>query len=125
MVRLGFRKDLGEAVAKMRALGARPERISAAVGHGIGPCCFEVGPEVAEGVDSLLGGNTAGLIRPGEGDRLFLDLKAANAIRLQQLGVSPDRIAISDACTMCDPEELWSHRVTNGKRGVMTAVIML
>ena len=80
---------------------------------------------MAEGVDALLGGDTAGLIRSGEGDRLFIDLKAANARRLTQLGVKPERIAVSDACTMCDPEELWSHRVTNGKRGVMTAVIML
>ena len=116
---------LGAALEQMRSLGAEPEDVSAAIGPGIGACCFEVGPEVAEGVDALLGGNTAGLIRPGAGDRLFVDLKAANARRLQQLGVKPERIAVSDACTMCDPEELWSHRVTNGKRGVMTAVIML
>ncbi len=116
---------LGEAVAKMRALGARPERISAAVGHGIGPCCFEVGPEVAAGVERLLSGETDGLVRPGEGDRLFLDLKRANARRLVQLGVDPARIAISEKCTMCEPDEFWSHRVTNGVRGVMTAVIAL
>ena len=116
---------LGAAVGQMCALGASPSEISAAIGPGIGACCFEVGPEVAEGVDVLLGGDTAGLIRPGAGDRLFVDLKAANARRLRQLGVQEARIAVSDACTMCDPEELWSHRVTNGKRGVMTAVIML
>ena len=116
---------LGAALSQMRSLGARPEDVSAAIGPGIGACCFEVGPEVAEGVDALLGGETDGLIRPGAGDRLFVDLKAANARRLQQLGVRPERIAISAACTMCDPEELWSHRVTNGKRGVMPAVIML
>ena len=116
---------LGAALEQMRSLGAEPEDVSAAIGPGIGACCFEVGPEVGEGVDTLLGGETAGLIRSGEGDRLFIDLKAANARRLTQLGVKPERIAVSDACTMCDPEELWSHRVTNGKRGVMTAVIML
>ena len=116
---------LGAALAQMQTLGAKPEDVSAAIGPGIGACCFEVGPEVAEGVDTLLGGETQGLIRPGAGDRLFIDLKAANARRLTQLGVQPGRIAVSDACTMCEAEELWSHRVTNGKRGVMTAVIML
>ena len=116
---------LGAALAQMQTLGAKPEDVSAAIGPGIGACCFEVGPEVAEGVDALLGGETQGLIRPGAGDRLFVDLKAANARRLTQLGVQPGRIAVSDACTMCEAEELWSHRVTNGKRGVMTAVIML
>lgn len=116
---------LGAALSQMRSLGAAPEVISAAIGPGIGACCFEVGPEVAEGVNALLGGETAGLIRPGEGDRVFVDLKAANARRLTQLGVRPERIAVSEACTMCAPDELWSHRVTNGKRGVMTAVIAL
>ena len=70
---------LGAAIGQMQKLGAQPETISAAIGHGIGPCCFEVGPEVAEGVEKLLSGKTEGLIRPGEGDRLFVDLKAANA----------------------------------------------
>ena len=116
---------LGAALSQMRSLGAKPETISAAVGPGIGACCFEVGPEVGERVSALLGGDTAGLIRPGAGDRLFVDLKAANARRLQQLGVRAESIAVSDACTMCAPDELWSHRVTNGKRGVMTAVIAL
>ena len=40
---------LGEAVAQMQTLGARPEDVSAAIGPGVGACCFEVGPEVAEG----------------------------------------------------------------------------
>ena len=115
---------LGAALEQMRSLGARPEDVSAAIGPGIGACCFEVGPEVAVGVDALLGGETDGLIRPGAGDRLFVDLKAANARRLRQLGVRPERIAVSDGCTMGDPDGLGSHRVTNGKRGVMTAVIM-
>ena len=116
---------LGEALSQMQTLGARPENISAAIGHGIGPCCFEVGPEVARGIETLLSGETDGLIRPGQGDRLFVDLKAANARRLTQLGVDPARIAVSEQCTMCRPDEFWSHRVTNGRRGVMTAVISL
>ena len=116
---------LGAAVEKMRALGAQAASISAAIGPGIGACCFEVGPEVAAGVETLLSGETDGLIRPGDGDRLFVDLKAANARRLRQLGVPPENIAVASECTMCAPEEFWSHRVTNGKRGVMTAVITL
>lgn len=116
---------LAAAMEQMRVLGAKPETISAAVGAGIGACCFEVGPEVGEGVARLLSGDTAGLIRPGTGDRLFVDLKAANARRLTQLGVKAENIAVSDACTMCRSEEFWSHRMTNGKRGVMTAVIAL
>ena len=116
---------LGAAIEKMISLDAAPETISAAIGPGIGACCFEVGPEVAEGVETLLSGETAGLIRAGRGDRLYVDLKAANARRLIQLGVPEEHIAVSTECTMCAPDEFWSHRVTHGKRGVMTAVITL
>lgn len=116
---------LAAALERMQALGARAEDTAAAIGAGIGFCCFEVGPEVAEGIERLLGGDTAGLIRPGEGDRLFADLKGANARRLRQLGLREENIAVSQECTMCDPETFWSHRVTQGKRGVMTAIISL
>ena len=116
---------LGAAIEKMRSLGASVETISAAVGPGIGPCCFEVGPEVVAAADRLLGGDTDGLVRPGEGDRSFLDLKRVNARRLTQLGVDKERIAVSESCTKCAPELFWSHRTYSTKRGVMAAVIML
>ena len=116
---------LGAAIEKMRSLGASIETIAAAVGPGIGPCCFEVGPEVVAAADRLLGGDTDGLVRPGEGDRSFLDLKRVNARRLTQLGVDKARIAVSESCTKCAPELFWSHRTYSTRRGVMAAVIML
>ena len=45
--------------------------------------------------------------------------------RLAQLGVPAGQIAVSDACTMCRPDVFWSHRATNGQRGVQAAVITL
>lgn len=116
---------LGNAVGKMISLGARPEFISAAIGPGIGKCCFEVGPEVVKAAEDLLKADISDLVRKGEGDRAFLDLKAVNARRLEQLGLDPKRIAISDLCTMCHPDVFWSHRKTNGKRGVQAAIIEL
>lgn len=116
---------LGQAVGKMASLGAKPADISAAIGPGIGKCCFEVGPEVASAARALLGREIPDLVRPGEGDRAFLDLKAVNSERLTQLGLDPERIAVSDLCTMCNSDEFWSHRKTNGRRGVQTAVIEL
>ena len=44
---------------------------------------------------------------------------------LAQLGVPAGQIAVSDACTMCRPDVFWSHRATNGRRGVQAAVITL
>lgn len=122
----GSVKDiLGEAVRQMAALGAAPAQIHAAVGPGIGACCFEVGPEVAEGVRTLLGGDVSGLIRAQDNGKFLLDLKRANARRLTQLGVPALQIDVSEACTMCRPGDFWSHRRTNGRRGVQAAVIAL
>lgn len=116
---------LGAAVAQMRTLGAQPEHIHAAIGPGIGFCCFEVGPEVVEGVEQLLGGDTDGLLRAKSNGKFMADLKRANARRLTQLGVPARQIDCSETCTMCRPDQFWSHRLTNGRRGVQTAVITL
>lgn len=115
---------LGRALAAMQALGARPERISAAIGPAIGKCCFEVGPEVTEAAARWLAEPLKDLAH-ARGDRFLLDLRGANARRLRQLGLDPDNIAVSEECTMCHPEKFWSHRVVGERRGSMAAAIML
>ncbi|MBQ2634246.1 MAG: peptidoglycan editing factor PgeF [Oscillospiraceae bacterium] len=115
---------LGQALEAMRALGARPERISAAIGPAIGKCCFEVGPEVTEAAARWLG-EPLGDLALARGDRFLLDLRGANARRLRQLGLDPDNIAVSEECTMCHPEKFWSHRVVGERRGSMAAAILL
>ena len=65
------------------------------------------------------------LVRPRADGKALLDLKGVNARRLMQLGVPAGQIAVSDACTMCRPDVFWSHRATDGRRGVQAAVITL
>jgi len=116
---------LGTAVGAMRALGAEPARIGAAIGPAISQCCFEVGPEVVEAAARYLGEPLGGLVRDGAPGKYLLDLKGANARRLVQLGLREDRIAVSPACTRCLHETYWSHRWTNGRRGSQGAIISL
>ena len=116
---------LGAAVAQMCALGAHPADIRAAIGPGIGACCFEVGPEVVAAAEALLHEPLGALVCPRADGKALLDLKGVNARRLAQLGVPAGQIAVSDACTMCRPDVFWSHRATNGRRGVQAAVITL
>ena len=115
------------ALEAMAALGAAPETTAAAIGPAIARCCFEVGGEVIEAVDAYLGGDSAGLYDPVEGraGKWLLDLKAANARRLVQLGVPETSVAVSGDCTFCLPEKYWSHRYTKGKRGNQGAIITL
>ena len=118
---------LGAAVEKMTGLGAAAESICAAIGPAIGACCFEVGPEVPEAAEKLLGGDLGGLCRarPGRAGKYLLDLRGVNRRRLLQLGLRAENIGVSDECTMCRPEKYWSHRATGGRRGCQAALICL
>ena len=116
---------LNNALQAMRALGAEPARISAAIGPAIGVCCFETDDDVPDAISAYLSGDTQGLfVRRADG-KTMVDLRAANARRLVQLGVPAEQIDISDECTFCSHDKYWSHRYTKGKRGGQAAGIAL
>ena len=109
-----------------REYGCRPEHILAAVGPGIGPCCFETHGDVPDGLRSGLGEDAAPFIRPLSREGKFsVDLKGANARWLERAGLRPEHIALCPACTACDLSTFWSHRVQGTRRGSMAAVIQL
>ena len=127
-VHCGWRSSVGdilsEALRQMAALGAKPASIRAAIGPGIGFDHFEVGEEVAVAAGRLIG-DVSPYVRAGKDGKVMLDLKGVNAARLTQLGVPETQISISDLCTMCMNDVFWSHRATNGARGVQAAIITL
>ena len=116
---------LGVAVEKMCALGAKKENIRAAFGPAIGRCCFETDDDVPQAVEKYLSGDTEGLFDRRADGKTMVDLRAANARRLVQLGVPAENIDISEECTMCSHDKYWSHRYTRGDRGSQAAVIVL
>jgi YfiH family protein len=93
---------LGAGVA---ALGGK---VAAAVGPAIGPCCYEVGEEVAEPYQRRFGA----MIMAGRN----LDLPSAAERALRDAGVG--RIERFDVCTACNPELFFSHRRDGKPRGV-------
>jgi len=115
----------GRAVEAMRArFGTDPADLHAAIGPGIGKCCFEVGPEVAAQFghggadlpvclavrDAVPAETKAGReARPTDG-RTHIDLAAANRDRLLGAGVTAERIYASNLCTMCGPADFHSFR---------------
>ena len=119
---------LGSAAAAMRTLGADPAEIRAAIGPGIGPCCFETGPEVPRAIADLLGEADARPLcppEPGVPGKYLPDLPGVCRARLIQLGVRPEHIALSGLCTRCHADLFWSHRATQGQRGSQLAIISL
>jgi YfiH family protein len=91
--------------------GTEPGDVSAAIGPGIGVCCYEVGEDVAR--------------QFGFAQRTHLDLMSENRKQLEQAGVSPQNIQALDVCTFCDAERFFSYRREKEKAGRMTSFIML
>ena len=115
----------GETVKAMESsYGCNPGDIRAAIGPGIGKCCFETDADVPEAMEAALGD----LARPfmtRTGEKWHVDLKAINRAVLLAAGVAPEHIDVSADCTCCQHERFWSHRHTGGVRGSQAAAILL
>ena len=101
--------------------GARPENIRAAIGPNIGKCHFETGEDVPRAMKAAFGSEADPWIE-AVGEKFHVDLKEINAMILRNAGV--EHIEISDACTYCQPELFWSHRICGQQRGSQGAVIV-
>ncbi|MBI2620334.1 MAG: peptidoglycan editing factor PgeF [Ignavibacteriales bacterium] len=94
-----------------------PSDLIAFVGPSAGPCCYEVGGEVAEQF-----GDGALLRRDG---KLFLDLKAVARGQLLRKGVERENIEVSPFCTICSHELFHSFRRDGNRSGRMLGIIGL
>lgn len=113
--------------AMNRAFGTKPEDIRAAIGPSICQGCYEVSEDVAQAFRQEFCGEKGGdkmLIDKG-GGKYQLDLWKANQIVLTEAGVSLDKIQVTDICTCCNPDYLFSHRASQGKRGNLGAFLGL
>jgi purine-nucleoside/S-methyl-5'-thioadenosine phosphorylase / adenosine deaminase len=104
------------AVDALERLGAAPSSLSAWIGPSIGPCCYEVGGEVA----AQFAGD---FVRAGCGSGYRLDLRAVNVAQLAASGVPRSSIAVHPACTKCGGEGFASWRRDGAGAGRMIALI--
>jgi YfiH family protein len=123
-VHAGWRGTLaGVLPAAVAALaqhfGARPADLRVALGPAIGPCCFEVGPEVVAAFEAELPGARAeGVVVADEsGTKSRIDLKRANRVLLERAGVAPDAIDAGHECTSSDRDRFYSFRRDRGETG--------
>ena len=103
MLHCGWRPLAGGLIE--HALGTFDEPPAAAIGPGIGGCCYEVGPEVLA--------EFAGL--DGVADGRMLDLRMVARRKLEAAGVT--QIEDVDLCTSCRPDLFFSHRRDHGVTG--------
>ena len=134
-------------VGRMRLqFGSRPEDLIAAIGPGIGPCCYAVGEDALSEFESQFA-YARELFRevydadpvrtkypmlfmtqraPGHspiGPSLHLNLVEANRRQLLAAGLKPRAIHLVGGCTSCQRELFFSHRASQGHAGRMMSVI--
>lgn len=146
----GWRGTVGRMGQKMidsmsRAFGTRPEAIQAAIGPSICQSCYEVSEEVAVAFAKQF---TSGrklaveylqryqqeitetdidncLLQDKGNGKYQLNLWYANYCVMREAGIPEAQIAVTDICTCCNPQFLFSHRASHGRRGNLGAFLML
>ena len=126
----GWRGTVGrigeKVVKKMTELySTNPADIIAAIGPAISVCCYEVDKPCAYNFYALADLDSSRFVFPKENGKYMIDLLETNRQILIAAGVKNENITISDICTNCNSELLWSHRATKGKRGTMSALMCI
>jgi hypothetical protein len=122
--------------AMREAFGTEPKDLICAIGPSICQDCYEVGEDVAEEFRQAFPDKADEILKPG---RMYCDIKTgvcglqkyqldlwhANEIVLKEAGVLPSHIAVTNICTCCNPDLLFSHRASLGRRGNLGAFLCL
>jgi YfiH family protein len=111
MVHAGWRGLAGGILA---GAAEAVEAASAAIGPGIGPCCYEVGDEVLDAFADL-----------GEGIAQGRMLDLAEVARRQLALVGAEDVQSAGLCTSCEPELFFSHRRDHGRTGRQAGIAWL
>ena len=124
----GWRGSLaGIAGELVRALEERfdsqPRNLRLAIGPSIGPCCYEVGPEIRSEFCARWDFGPE-LSREVDG-RWHLDLWETNRRQLLAAGVPGEQIVLAGMCTSCRVHEFFSHRAQAGHAGRFGAIVAL
>ena len=131
--------------AMNREFGSEPEDLYCAIGPSICQDCYEVSRDVAEEFmqafpehvseilyhrevlenDMQQAGIQQTEVPQNAEDKFQLDLWKANEIVLKEAGILPEHLAVTNICTCCNPDKLFSHRASKGRRGNLAAMLAL
>ena len=114
IVELGIQK-------MQREVGSQPRDLIAAIGAGIGPCCYTIGEEVHNRFHANF--RYASELFSTVDDQLRINLWEANRRQLLDAGLHEAAISVVGGCTSCHPDLYYSHRASAGHAGRMMAAI--
>jgi hypothetical protein len=118
-VHAGWRGVAARIVEATLATMPKSARHAVAIGPCIGPCCFEVGRDVAAQIVEAAGP----VIARESADKAWVDLRKAVRMQLRRAGVADDRIEDVGGCTFCEPALHHSFRREKGTNGRHLAAV--
>ncbi len=124
----GTVERIGEKTVSMmeQKMGCWRENILAVIGPSICQKCYEVSEDVASRFESRFSGEQyEKMIIKKENGKYQLDLWKANEYILLDAGIKKEHLAVTDLCTCCNPNFLFSHRASHGKRGNLSVILCL
>lgn len=128
----GWRGTVGEIGAEMVSIfqekfSSRLEDIKVAIGPSICQDCYEVSADVAVQFQKKFPKKEEQerVLYEKGGGKYQLNLWKANRLILMRAGILEENIIVTDICTCCNPEYLFSHRASEGKRGNLGAFISI
>lgn len=131
MAHSGWKGTVGRIGEKMlqfmqKEYGSKPEDVICAIAPSICQKCYEVSEDVADAFIEVFGTSHGDeLLYQKDNGKYQLNLHKACEITLLEAGVTKDHLDITDLCTCCNPELLYSHRKSNGMRGNLGGIMML
>ena len=130
LVHAGWRGTMVEvsvrAVEAMQeAFGTDPADLLGGIGSSIGPCCFEVGPDVKDVVCARFPQWQESLVSVDKDLNTRVDLWNLNLLQLEHAGVPRRNIAISRLCTACRDDLFFSYRRDRGQTGRLAMLAVL
>lgn len=111
--------------AMTKEFGTNPADLVCAIGPVIGKCCYEIDEGCAAQFKALTEIDTDAVLTEKDGGKFMADLALTNKLLLESAGVKEENIMVSDLCTRCNSDLLWSHRATAGNRGTMAAFMKI
>lgn len=126
----GWRGTVGKigkvTIERMREIyKTEPEDIIACIGPSICQDCYEISEDVAKEFEGVFCDNICDILISKGNGKYQLNLWKCNQLIFEEAGVLPENIYVTDICTCCNTEVLYSHRGQNGKRGNLAAFLTL
>ncbi len=108
------------------AFHTAPEHLRVAIGPSICQDCYEVSEELALNFKQEFSRHAdEHLVYRAKEGKYHLNLWRANEITLLEAGIQQKHLSITNVCTCCNKEQMFSHRATHGMRGNMAAFLQL